>query len=761
MKEYSVIGKRLPRTDASLQVTGQSKYAGDMVLPGMLFGKILKSPYPHANILSINTSKAEALPGVKAVITGKDTLGLKYSILRGTADKQLLAVDKVRYIGDEVAAVAAIDEDIAEEALDLIEVEYEELPAVFDADEAMKEGAPRIHDHAERNICLQRFWNFGDVEKGFRESDYIREDRFTTQVVVHGFIEPHACLANYDSSGRLTIWASCQAPFLLRRDLSRLLGKPFTKIRVIKPPVGAGFGGKTDCFGLYLCAALLSEKTGRPVKIVYTKTEEFTVGSRRLPMTLDIKTGVKKDGTLVAQQTRVISDGGFSAGVGAVTAYNTGLAHMLPYRLPNFRMELYRAYTNKPYCGAMRGHGQNQVRFAIDCQLDMICEDLGLDPVEVSLKNALQTGDVTVSGLRIISSGFREAIQKVAEKSGWSEKRGNRLNNRGVGMGCGGFVCGARIGSITDSGALIKLNEDGSIILLIGAADTGQGCNTVLPQIVAEVLGVTLEDVNIVAGDTETTPFDAGAWSSRTTFYAGNAAKKAAEDVRNQLAKVAGRKLKVSPENLEFKNRWVYVKDSPERKISFADLARAAQVSETGGLILGRASYYPPNVEWPDPVTHAGNASGSYSFSAQVAEVEVDRETGQVKIIKMTMADDCGYPLNPMLVEGQMEGSVSTAQGQALFEELQMEDGHIINPSYTDYRMPTALDTPEMEGFHIITNDPEGPFGAKEVGEGFILSAQPAIANAIHDATGVWVKDLPITPEKVLKALKDKGASKQ
>jgi len=758
--QYSVIGKGFPRIEAPMLATGQAEFVDDMVLPHMLFGRTLQSPHPHARILNIDTGKAERLPGVKAVITGKDTLGMKWGPLRSTRDRDLLAIDKVRFIGDEVAAVAAIDEDIVDEALELIKVEYEPLPAVFDPEEAVKEGAPVIHDFAERNIAVERYWGFGDVERGFKESDYVREDKFYSQITAYGYIEPHATIAKYDFSGRLTIWSNTQRAFWLRRDLSRLLGMPYNKIRVIKPCVGGAFGGKSFLYGLNYSAPLLAMKTGRPVKMVYSLGEDVICTNRRSSVSFNIKTGVRKDGTLVAQDTRAVVDGGAFNGLGPVTVYNIGLAHMIPYRLPNFKLEAYQVFTNKLYTSPMRGHGQVQTHYAIECQLDMIAEELGLDPVEVRLKNALQTGDVTVNGLEIISSGLSEAIQKVVERSGWREKRGKRLHNRGIGIACSGYPCGARESAQSDSSAIIKLAEDGGVTLLTGATDLGQGCNTILVQIVAEVLGVPIEDVNIIAADTDTTPFDPGAWASRTTHYAGNAVKRAAEDVRDQLAKVAAKGLGVSPEDVEFKDRSVSVKGSPEKKVPFAWVTKTAQTSGLGGVIIGRGSYCPANVVWPDKETYAGNIAGSYSFAAAVAEVEADKETGQVKLLKVTMAGDSGQPLNTLLVAGQMEGQASMAQGHALYEELLMEEGQIMAPSFRDYRIPTALDSPEMESIHVITNDPEGPFGAKEVGEGFICVILPCIANAVHDATGVWVKELPITPGKVLKALEGKGGDK-
>jgi len=752
--EYSVIGKRIPRIDAPLKATGEAKYTADLSLPGMLYGKSLKSPYPHARILKLDTSKAERLPGVKAVITGWDTKGKKYGFFRSTMDQTYLPLDKVRFIGEEVAAVAAIDEDIAEEALELIEVEYEELPAVFDPLEAMQPEAPKVHEGVENNICCRRLFNFGDVEKGFQEADHIREDRFTFEAVIHASLEPHASLATCDSTGKITLWTTTQIPFLLRRDLSRLLDIPLSKIRIIKPFIGGGFGGKAGLCGNNLCAVLLAMKSGRPVKMVYSREEEFVCTWRKIPMIIDLKTGVKRDGRLVAQYSRCIHDGGAYSGTGILTLYNTGLAHLIPMRLPNFRYEGLRVYTNKPPCGAQRGHGQNQPRYAVECQLDMIAEDLGIDPLEIRLKNATQPGDITVNRLRITSCGLSEALKQVAAKAHWRDKRGKGQGQRGIGLACGGFVCGARFSSVSAGSALIKLDEDGEgVTLITGASDIGQGSDTILAQIVAEVLGLSVKDIKLVAADTDTTPFDGGSGSSRVTFYAGNAARLAAIDIRNQLAKIAADELEANPDDLVFQDRSIYVKGSPDKRIPFAELVRIAQLNQ---VVLGKATYMPKSVEWPDKKTFAGNVSGAYSFSAQAAEVEVDRETGKIRLLKLTLGDDCGFPLNPLSTEGQAEGSASMGQGQAMLEVVHLLEGQIFNPSLLDYKIPTVKDSPEMETHHVITNDPEGPFGAKEIGEGYIISTAPAIANAIHDALGVWLKDLPITPDKIIKALEVK-----
>ncbi len=760
MKEYSVIGKRLPRVDGIVKATGEAKYTADMVLPGMLYGKILRSPHPHARILNIDISKAKKLPGVRAVITGKDTPGKKYGRYQDDRpdllDEYALAMDKVRYIGDEVAAVAAIDEDTAEEALDLIDVEYEKLPAVFDPEEAMKPGAPRIHDHAEHNVALKLLRNFGDVEKGFKESDYIFEDTFTTQGQTHCFLEPHAVLASFDQSGKLTVWSSTQNPFPVRAQLARALGMPESRIRVIKPHLGGGFGGKVELLSHDVCSSLLSKKTGRPVKIVLTREEVFNATRQRHPMIMRLKTGVKSDGTLMAKECTNIADTGAYYGLGPTVMAVNFYVLTLIYRVPNISYEGSLVYTNKPVCGAQRGYGGPQIRFADDSQMDMIAEALAIDPVELRLKNAVQPGDITLIKARITSCGFKECLQKVAERTGWRDKRGKLPGNRGIGIAGQGMVSGAKTyKNPFSSGALVEPQEDGTVILFTGASDIGQGLNTVLSQIVAEELGVGIEDVRIVAADTEITPFDQGTSSSRATMFAGNAVRLAAADARRQLFEAVAEKLEANPEDLEARDRKIFVKGSPEKGISFSDAVLASHL-EKKQPILGRG-YYVPNVERPSP-TGEGNISPSYSFSAYVAEVEVDTETGRVKVSRITTAHDCGFAINPMAVEGQIEGGIQMGIGHALSEGFFREEGQTLNPSFLNYGMATSLDMPEIKTIIVETIDPEGPFGAKEAGEGTMIPTNPAIANAVYDAIGVRIKDLPITPEKILKALEDKGS---
>jgi 4-hydroxybenzoyl-CoA reductase alpha subunit len=752
---YLNIGKPQPRIDGMEKATGEAKYTGDLELPRMLIGKLLGSPYPHAKILNIDRSKALALPGVKAVVTGADLRGQKYGPFRSRRDETGLARDKVRYIGDPVAAVAAVDEETALEAIELIKVEYEELPAVFDADEAMQEGAPLIHEEYERNICAFRNFNWGDVEEGFRSSYHIREDHFFSQGLSHGVLEPRAALAHFDTSGKLTLWTGTQSPYGVRQDLSLALGLPANKIRVIKPFVGGGFGGKGDLMPHEVAASLLAMETRRPVRISLNREEEISMTRLRNPMSMFVKTGVSKEGIILAQYVKCIANGGAYASTSVMLTYNSGLTCLIPYRIPNFKYDGYMIYTNRAVSGAMRGHGANQPRFAVECQLDMIADDIGMDPAELRLRNATQKGDISVNGLVFDSCELSRAIKEVTRTSGWKEKRGQKDRNRGIGIACGGFVCGARGGSHTASACFIQVNEEGGVVLSTGSSDIGQGSDTTLAQIVAEVLGISPSDISVISGDTETTPIDPGTFSSRVTFYAGNAAMQAAREVKQSLAEVAAKFLGTTPEDIEFRDHKVFVQYAPDKTVGFKNLAQMAISFGHGSSIIGKGQWAPQNTQFPDKITRYGNVSGAYSFAAQVAEVEVDTETGEVELIKVTIADDCGRVINVLGAEGQAEGSVSMGQGHALLENILFGDrGQIMNPSFLEYKIPTALDMADVSFLEVGFPDPLGPYGAKEIGEGLIISTVPAIINAIFDAVGVRITELPVRPEKILEGLK-------
>jgi 4-hydroxybenzoyl-CoA reductase subunit alpha len=763
VKEYSVIGKSIPRVDAVVKATGQARYTADLELPRMLYGKILRSPYPHARILNIDTSQAEKLSGVKATVTGKDFGGFKKGILPNTRDEEALPVDRVRYVGEGVVGVAAIDEDIAEEALQLIKVEYEELPGVFDPEEAMKEGAPRIHEHSRNNVSWENHYNFGDVEKGFTESDYVREDRFATSKVLHGFMEPQAVLANWDSEGKITFWGSKQAFYLCYRQLSLAFGVPLDNIRVIQPYIGGGFGGKYDLVDLDFCAVLLSKKTGRPVKMYYTQKDVLTAGRRRTNMIVDLRTGVKKDGTLVASHYKVIADGGAYTLNGPITMYLAGALTTLPYRTPNVRYDAYRVFTNKPGTAPLRGHGASHTRFAADVQLDMIAQELGIDPVEIRLKNSLQTGDVTANQFHITSCGLTECLEKLAADVNWKEKKGRQKVEgnvaRGIGIGCYGFISGGRIGAHDYHSAIVKVNEDGTINLFTGAPDIGQGSETVLSQIAAEAMGIDFKDVKYKMIDSDFTPMDIGTFSSRVTYMSGNAVILAVADAKEQLKEIAAKVWGVNGGDIEFKDRNVFVRDVPDKAMPFRRLTRIVDQEEKKSII-GKGYYSLTGVPPMSYETGEGDASEAYSFGAQVSEVEVDMETGQVKVTRSTLAHDCGIAINPMAADGQLQGSTVQAQGQVLHEDFIFENGKTLNTSFLDYKIPSSLDVPkEIKGISVETEVPGGPFGAKEAGEGIIVGAPPSIVNAIHDATGIWFRDLPVTPAKLLKALKEQGKS--
>jgi 4-hydroxybenzoyl-CoA reductase alpha subunit len=757
MNDYRLIGKRLPRIDARDKVTGKALYTADLKLPGMLCGMVLRSPLAHAKILNVDASKAVRLPGVKAVITGEETLRVKYGVISRSPkfmDEYPLAVDKARFIGDEVAALAAVDTDTALEALDLIRVEYEELPAVLDPKEAQKPGAPRIHDHAPGNLSREFHMEKGDVEKGFAQSDLVREDVFSTQSAIHAYLEPHAALATWDLTGKLTLYTSTQTPYYVQQHLALTLGTSRDHVRVIKPFVGGGFGGKSDGMAaLDFCAALLSRKTGKPVKIVYSREEEFTAARRKHPVILTMKTGVRKDGTILARRCKAVLDGGAYCSLGPLTAVLVGTFQTLPYRIENFQYDGYRVYTNKPPCGAMRGHGGPQAHFAQDVQMDLIAEELGLDPVELALKNGLRTGDQSAAGFNIISSAFLECVRKVSEETRFKERRKLRRVHKnkayGIGLGCGGFPSGAGFyfthTTSAHSSVIIEAGEGGGLSVLTGASDIGQGSDSIIAQIVAEVLGLSMDDIHVTSADTGITPPDMGTYSSRVTVAAGNATLRAARTAREEIFRVASKKLEANPEDLVASHHKIFVKGSPDIFLSFQEAVNLYQLENQGAPLVARGSYNSPDKQSP-----------TYSFGAYVAEVEVDLRTGEVKVLRVTVGHDCGQPLNPMSVEGQIEGCIVMGMGYALYENLAFEKGQTLNPSLLGYRAPTANQMPEIVIHHVFSQDPEGPFGAKETGEGSLDPITPAIVNAIYNATGVRIKDLPVTPEKLLRELKKK-----
>ena len=752
MTKYSVIGKRVHNIDGPEKVTGSAKYTFDIVLPNMLYGKILRSPYPHAKIVNIDTSQAERLVGVKAIVTGKDTLGHKQGIWRRfpeLCDEEILCRTKVRYIGDPVAAVAATSEDTAEEALDLIEVEYEPLPAVFDPMEAIKEDAPQIHEGVELNINVTRHIEWGDVDEAFKHCDYIREDQFKCSSQAHVCMETHCAVASFSYDGKLTMWTSTQSSYYIQALLADMLGLREGDIRVIKPHTGGGFGGKFELDSAQFCAALLSMKLCQPVKIVLTREEEFTATKRRTPMYYYVKLGAKKDGTLLAKEVRVITEGGAYTAMGATALYLTGFFSSFPYKYPNYRYDGYRAYTNTAPSSAMRGFGAPQSTFVGESQLDMLAEDLGIDPVEIRRKNGM-TPNYEVKGQAYIQScGLHECLDKIEE---YIKQRGKLPPNHGIGISAYGFMSGGIFNWFDTpyafSAAIVKINADGKVDLFTGACDIGQGSNTTLSMICAEELGVHLEDIRIYSGDTGICPVDLGAWGSRETLMNGNAVKMAAADAKRQLLEFAAAKLGANiVYDLDIKDQWVHLVDRPERGISYLDIIREALRGRDGEVIIGRGHYTPHR---------KGMISPAYSFGVQAVEVKVDTETGKVKLINVTTAHESGTVINPVGIEGQLEGAIMMAGGFGFCEDQPMDEGKILNPSIADYKLIRSLDMPETKILPIDTYEPEGPFGAKEAGEGLTNPTAGALGNAVYKAVGVRINELPITPERVLRALKEK-----
>lgn len=753
MKEYSIIGKDVPRTDAEVKARGSALYTDDIRLPGMLHGRILRSPIAHGIIRNIDISKALRLPGVKCVITSDDTPKIKYGNWRlfpETQDEYPLAVDKVRFIGDEVAAVAAIDRDTAEEALELIDVEYEELPGTFDVESSRAEGAPVIHDYCPSNVSVNRKIKYGDIEKGFSESDYIREDTFTFQAISHAYLEPCSSLAQVDLDGRITLWTSTQTPYIVQCLLASTLGMRENDIRIIKPYVGGGFGGKMELRTWEFCAALMAKKTGRPVKFTLGREEEFLAGRRRHPMKIHSRVGFKKDGTLVAKDLRIQLDGGAYNAMGPTATFLCGNFGAMLYRYPNYRFLGEHVYTNKPPASAMRGFGAPQSLYASEVQMNIAAEELGIDPVDIRLKNAQVSGDQIPDVATISSCGFSESIKSVAQMSGWYEKRKSLKPGQGIGIGCYSFISGGVFNWFNTqypfSAAEVRVFSDGTAHLLTMASDIGQGSDTVLKQILAEELGLRMEDIRMTSADTAMTPQgDLGTWGSRVTLMAGNAVIEAARKIKEQLFGAISARFNLNViHHIECKNGRVQATARPDYGMSFGEAVAMVQKANRGEPLFARGSYTPRG---------KGLVTPAFGFGAQIAEVEVDRETGLVKVKNMWTAHDCGTVINPRSVEGQLAGSIQMGLGYALSEQMVMDGGRTVNVDFADYKMPTAMDMPPSEVVHVDTYEPEGPMGAKETGEGLASPTAPAISEAVYHATGYRCKDLPITPEKILKAI--------
>jgi 4-hydroxybenzoyl-CoA reductase alpha subunit len=764
--KHGVVGTPRRKVDAAAKVTGELRFADDLSLPRMLHCKLLRSRYPHAKIAKMDTSRAEALPGVIAVMTGKE-LPIPFGILPVSQDEHALCPDRARFVGDPVAAVAATDEDTAAEACTLIEVEYEQLPAIASLDDAFAAPQERLHDYADDgNVHKVISLDFGGVDEAFASADLVREDTFFYEGNTHLPMEQHASLAQWSTDGKLTVWSSTQTPHYLHRALAKVLEMNPAHIRVIATPNGGGFGGKSDPFGHEIVVAALARKTGRPVKIALTREEVFYCHRGRHPVLMWIRTGVKRDGSIVAMDFKSFLDGGAYGSYGVASAYYTGALQTVTYEVPTYRFRGARVFTNKPPCGPKRGHGTPQPRFAVECQLDKIAEELELDPAEMR-KRILQPADsVTANWLRIGSMGLGRCIDAVVEASGWKERYRKLPFGRGLGIACSSYITGAGLpiywNSMPHSSVQLKLDRSGGVAAFCGSIDIGQGSDSVLAYIVAEVLGIDPLDIRVVTGDTDLTPIDLGSYSSRVTLMTGNAAIQAAERARDTIAGAVSEKLGIPRDRLVFAGRRVFDSGDPDKGISFAE---AVQIAETKhGAIGATGSYKPPRS--PGRYKGAGvGPSPAYSYSCAIAEVEVDPGTGIVRVPKVWIGHDLGQAINPLLAIGQVEGSVYMGLGEALMEEMTYRDKqrNVVHhhPSMLEYKSITTHEMCDVETFLIEDPDSNGPFGAKEVGQGPLLPIPPAVANAVYDAVGVRVDEVPISPHAVLRALKDKMRGKE
>ena len=763
-KPKRVIGKPFRKVDARAKCTGQTRFADDIVLPRMLFAKLLRSPVPHALIKRIDVSKASRLPGVFAIITGRD-LPIPYGILPVSQDEHALCIEKVRFIGDPVAAVAAVDEDTAFDAMNLIEVEYEPLKPVASIEDALNTTEPRIHEYGDGgNVHKKVSLEFGDMEEGFAKADLIREDTFFYEGNTHLPLEQHAAVAHYDADEKLTLWSSTQTPHYVHRALAKVLEIPASHIRVIATPNGGGFGGKSDPFNHEVAVAKLAMMTGRPVKVTLTREEVFYCHRGRHPVLMWVKTGVKQDGAITAMHFRTFLDGGAYGSYGVASTFYTGALQTVTYDIPRYKFEGTRVFTNKPPCGPKRGHGTPQPRFALEVQIDKIAEELGLDPSEMRKQHLAPANSVTANYLRIGSMGLRQCIDKVVEGSAWKQKHRQLPYGRGIGIACSSYLCGAGLpiywNNMPHSGVQLRLDRQGGVCVMCGSTDIGQGSDSVLAYIVAEVLGIDPFDIRVVTADTDLTPVDLGSYSSRVTLMTGNAALQAAERARELLTIAVAEKLAVPIENISFAERRAFDVENPDVGVTFAEAVQLAEAKY--GTIGTVGSYSPPRS--PGKFKGAGvGPSPAYSYSAAVAEVDVDPQTGIVTVERIWIGHDIGQSINPTLVMGQVEGSVYMGLGEALMEEMAYRaNRNVVHkfPSMLEYKSPTTLEMCDVVTYLIEDPDPNGPFGAKEVGQGPLLPVPPAIANAVYDAVGVRVDEVPITPEKVLTAVRANAQGK-
>ncbi|MBL1218379.1 MAG: 4-hydroxybenzoyl-CoA reductase subunit alpha [Planctomycetes bacterium] len=779
-RKYDNVNISIPRVDAADKVTGRAVYTADVTLPNMAYGKLLGSPVAHGIIKKIDISKADALPGVLTILTGADVTDTLHGVSPARYDEEILAKTKVRHIGEPIAAVAAIDEATCKKALSLIDVEIEPLTPVLDPMQAVADGAPIVHERYKGNINTHVEQEFGDLEKGFADSYHVREEEFIGNHIQQAPMEPHASVATWDHDGTLVLYSSTQVPHYVQYMMAHVLHIPLGKIRVIRPAVGGGFGGKAATSPIDICSALLSKATGRPIKMVYTREETFTYGRGRHKQYMKFKLGVDKEGRIKAFKSEIYLDGGAYSSFGVATAYYAGSMIPTLYHLPAYRYDGYRIMTNKPACGAMRGHGVPQPRFAFECLLNMVADDIGMDPVEIRLRNAMDANTMTVNDLDIGSCEYKATLEQVREKSDWNNKYGKLPAGKGIGIGCGGFVSGAgyciyrgqvqlshekprehfqKKSIFPHANAIAKVSEDGmAVVLMIGAADIGQGSDTVLVQMCAESLGIPASRIRMRSEDSDISPIDLGAYSSRITLMGGHAVSRAGTAVVEKMKPYAAKLLGCDPSEVEARHATMFPRGNESHTVLWEEVAR--QYFNDKGPLVGTGCYKPPDGLGGDYKGATVGTSPAYSFGSAVCEVNVDLETGKVKVEKFTDYHDCGTPINPQSVHGQVEGAIVMSTGETIMEDIQFDEkGNILNPNLHGYLLMTIKDAPEIFSGLVDSYESRGPFGAKEIGEGSTLPVLGAVAHAIANATGVWIKDLPITPEKILNALRKKQES--
>jgi carbon-monoxide dehydrogenase large subunit len=757
--ELQYVGKRVPRLDGLEKVTGRAIYSVDVDLPGLLHGAILRSTKPHARILDIDVSEARSMSGVRVVVTGKDVPYTHGMMIR---DQPFLAIDRVRYVGEPVVAVAAETQASAQSALSCIRVRYEDLPAVFDPRDAIAPGAPILHEHLAEyprlpayqiipgtNICVIRTFSRGDVQAGFAEADEVLEDEFYSHAVSHTPMEVHAAVAQYSpATGEYVVWSATDAPHRRMKEIAEAMSIPMNKVRFLTVYSGGGFGTKGSPVAEVLAVALARFAGGRPVKVVFSREEELSSAQTRHAAYLKLKTGVKRDGTLTARSADLLWDKGAYASKGPDVAYRGALTIFGPYRIPNLQLQTRLVYTNKQIAGAYRGYGTSQVAFACESQMDIIARRLKMDPLEIRLKNGYVEGDRFINGQSLVNVGLKECLERAAREIGWGTPKPAPSGPKKVGRGIAAIIKGTATPSVSQ--VLILVNQDGSITVSTGAVEIGAGEKTVLAQIAADAIGADLDSISVPNCDTRSTPFDYGTTSSRVTFHNGNAVRFAGEKVRQKILEIAGEILQTDPARLRLSRGKIF-EDGVEKSSLKEVVSRKFQ---RGGMIIQESSYTtadsallkaePPN---------EGMSAIFWVFAAQAVEVEVDTETGVVKARKVAAAHDVGRAINPMLCEQQIEGGVVMGLSNALLEEFKMENGRVLNNTLADYKIATCMDLPEIVPMIVETNHPEGPMGAKGIGEPAGSPVAPAVANAVFDAIGVRIKDLPITPEKIVAAL--------